>query len=93
MATTHITWFGAVVEFNHLEITQVANTINTGAAGAGVVTAALLALGITGTAAIIAGAVAAVLRLGAATLTGCNSRQNGIFLYIVWVGAPWCRSR
>ena len=40
MATTHVTWFGITVEFNHTEITQIISTLNTGAVGLGTVATA-----------------------------------------------------
>jgi hypothetical protein len=93
MATTHITWYGAIVEFDHPEITQIISHINTGSAGIGALAVTLAAMGITGPAVVVAGIVSALLRLGAALLNGCNSRQAGIFLHVIWVGVPWCRSR
>jgi hypothetical protein len=93
MATTRIMWFGVVVEFSHLEITQITGTLNTGSAGLGAVATALTAIGITGPAAVIAGIASALLKLSATALQGCDSKGIGIFLYVLWVGAPWCRSR
>jgi hypothetical protein len=93
MATTRVTWFGVVVELDHLEITQITSTMNTGAAGAVTLASTLIALGILGPATVISGIAAAILRLGSAALIGCDSKQNGILLYVLWVGVPWCRSR
>lgn len=93
MATTHITWFGAVIEFTNIEITHLTNTMNTVRTGAGAVAAVLSAAGITGPAAIIALVVGALLSLGGTALTGCNSKGQGIVLYWFWCGVPWCRSR
>ena len=93
MATTRVTWFGVVVEFDHREITQITSTMNTGAAGAGALAGILTGMGITGPAAIIASIMAALLRLGVSVLNGCNSKLIGIFLYVLWIGVPWCRSR
>jgi hypothetical protein len=93
MATTHVTWFGITVEFNHTEITQIISTLNTGAVGLGTVATALHAMGITGPAAVIAGIAGGLLKVSATALQGCNSKAIGIFLYVLWVGAPWCRSR
>jgi len=93
MATTHIVWYGVVVEFSASELTHITNTMNTGAAGAGALTVALAAIGITGPAAVITSIAGAALGLGAAALNGCNSKGIGIFLHVLWVGVPWCRSR
>jgi len=93
MATVHVTWFGIVVEFSHLEITQITATLNTGAAGLGAVATALTAIGITGPSAVIAGIASAVLKVSATALQGCDSKGIGILLFVLWVGAPWCRSR
>jgi hypothetical protein len=93
MAATHVTWFGIVVEFDHSEITQIVTHINTGSAGLGAVATVLIAMGITGPAAVIAGIASAVLKVSATALQGCNSKGIGIFLFVLWVGAPWCRSR
>jgi predicted MFS family arabinose efflux permease len=93
MATAHIVWFGVVVEFSHQEITQITSTMNSGAAGAGALGAVLGGMGIIGTGAVITGIVGALLKVGATLLTGCNSKQTGIYLWVLWVGVPWCRSR
>ena len=93
MATTRLTWFGAVVEFDHPEITQIVSLINIGSTTIGAVAGVLAAMGVTGAAAVITGIVGALLRLGSALLSACNSQRRGIFLYVLWVGVPWCRSR
>jgi len=93
MATTRTTWFGVIVEFSHSEVTYVVNAANTGAGAAGTLAALLAAFGITGPAAIISGIVSAVLSLGGSALNGCNAPARGIFLYVLWVGLPWCRTR
>jgi len=93
MATTHLTWFGVVVEFSDTEITHITNHMNSGAAGFGALTAALLAMQITGPSAVISGIVSALIQLGSALLIGCNSRKNGIKLTVLWVGLPYCRAR
>jgi len=93
MATAHVTWFGIVVEFNHLETTQITATLNTGAAGLGAVATALTATGIIGPSAVIAGIASALVKVSATALQGCNSKGIGISLFVLWVGAPWCRSR
>ena len=91
MATSRFTRFGVVVEFDHLETTQLIANLNTGTAGLGFVAAVLAAMGVPFAA--IAGAVAALGRLGAAGLSRCNTAQRGIFLYVLWFGFPWCWSR
>jgi len=94
MARAHIVWFGTVVEFSHPEATQLSATVGSGAAAAGVLTAALGGMGITGPAAVISGIATALLTLGSAALNQCNSKnQRGIYLYVLWVGVPWCRHR
>lgn len=93
MAITHFTWFGAVIEFDDNEITHIANSLNTTAAGAGLLATLLVGIGVTGPAALIAGAVGGLMGLGGAALMSCNSNKRGILLYVVWVGVPWCRTR
>ena len=93
MATTHTRWFGVVVEFDNHELTQITANLNSGAAGVGTLAAILAAMGITGPAALVSGIVTALLTLGSALLSGCNSNQRGIVLYVLWVGLPWCRAR
>ncbi|HTT79843.1 MAG TPA: hypothetical protein VMF86_09215 [Stellaceae bacterium] len=93
MATTRVTWFGVIVEFDNTEINQITSNINVGAAGAGTVVTMLAALGINGPAAVVIGIANALFTLGAAALGRCNSTQRGIVLYVLWVGVPWCRAR
>lgn len=93
MATTNLKWYGAEIEFSDAEIRAIINTVNTGAAGAGVLSVALTAMGVTGPVALLTGAATAVLTLGGAALTGCNGSARGIYLHVLWVGLPWCRAR
>ena len=86
MATTNLKWYGA-------EIRSIINTVNTGAAGTGVLSVVLTAMGVTGPVALLTGAATAVLTLGGAVLTGCNANVRGIYLHVLWVGLPWCRTR
>src|SRR5882762_2774920 len=74
MATVHVTWFGIVVEFSHLEITQITATLNTGAAGLGAVATALTAIGITGSAAVLRGAAYRSDKLALGSGAGCDRR-------------------
>jgi hypothetical protein len=90
MATTHFTWFGVVIDFNHCEITQITSTMSSGATGAAALVTLLGSMGMTSTA-TVTGVVGALLKLGAIVLNGCNSKQKGIHLFVLWVGKPWCR--
>jgi hypothetical protein len=91
MTTSRFTWFGVVVELDHSETTYLIANLNTGTAGLGYVATLLAAMAIPHAA--VAGAAAALVRLGVAGLGRCNSAQRGIFLYVLWVGLPWCKSR
>ena len=93
MAIARTTWFGVVVEFDHSEINQIVSSMNSGAASVGVLSALLLSMGITGSASAVAGIVSGLLWLGGSVLLSCNSRQTGVQLTILWVGAPWCKPR
>jgi hypothetical protein len=97
MAIVNFTWFGFVVEFSHQEITQITTLLNSGAAGSGALGGLLGSMGITGTSAAIttavASAMAALLKLGSSILNGCNHQHAGIYLFVLWVGPFWCRSR
>jgi hypothetical protein len=93
MATVHPAWFGVVIELNHPETIQVVNAMNMGANSAQAVLTALFAHGVNGPGVAVASAAAAILRIGSGAITGCNSKRNGVFIYILWVGAPWCRPR
>ena len=90
--TVNFTWFGFIVEFSDQEITQITAVVNSGAAGSGALGGVLAIMGISGTGAI-AGTAAALLKLGSAILSGCNHRLAGIYLFVLWVGPFWCRSR
>jgi hypothetical protein len=93
MATTRFTPVGVIVEFDHLEITQIIRTMNTGAGGAAAFAALLTALGVTGPAAAVFSVGGALLKLGTVFLNGCNSKQIGIFLHVLYFGPFWCRSK
>jgi hypothetical protein len=83
MATTHLTWFGVVVEFSDPEITQIINAVNTAGATAATIAAILAATGVTRPAAAIAAIVAAILGPGGARLTTCNGPPQGNRSYSV----------
>jgi hypothetical protein len=95
MATLRFTLTGVAIDFSHYETTQIISTMNSGASGARALTQLLAAFGITGTtsttAAAISGAVATLLKMGANSLSRCNSKRSGIHLFVYWVGVPWCR--
>ena len=91
MASVHFSLFGIIVEFDHLEITQIASHVNTGAAASSTISGFLAAQGVTG--AVAAAIVSGLFWLGSAWLLGCNSQQQGIVLHVLWVGVPWCISR
>jgi hypothetical protein len=93
MATARLTWFGAVVTFDHGELVHITNNLNFVSAVGGAIAAAFFTTGVGAAAAIVPGAIAAALRLGAASLALCNSKQAGIRLFVLYVGVPWCRSR
>jgi hypothetical protein len=93
MATARLTWFGAVICFDHAELTQITNHMNFGSAVTAAAGLAFATAGVTGPAAITSLAVAAALRVGATGLIACNRKQAGICLVVVWVGVPWCRSQ
>lgn len=92
MATTRRTWFGVVVEFDNTESNQLIAQINTGAATASALAAALTAMGVVG-ASVVAAIVSGILWIGSASLGICNASQRGLFLYVPWTGTPWCRTR
>lgn len=93
MATTRFTPFGVIVEFNHNEVIQIKNRLNTGAGAAAAFAGLLYQLGISGSATAVLGVGFALLKTSVATLDLCNSKQNGIFLHVLWVGPFWCKSR
>lgn len=93
MATTHLTWFGVVVEFSDPEITQIITAVNAAGATAATVAAVLGPMVVTGPAAAIAAILAALLGLGGAALALCNGPRRGIDLIVFWVGLPWCKSK
>ncbi|MEH2433130.1 MAG: hypothetical protein V7K25_02560 [Nostoc sp.] len=67
-------WWGVRISFNKTAV----NWIASGAAGA---SAVLAAMGITGWLAAVVGALAGILK--------AISNENGIRIYVTWVGASW----
>jgi hypothetical protein len=93
MATTRVTWFGVVVDFDDAELSTIITHLTTGAATAGTLTALLASFGVTGPIAAVSGIITALLGLGAAALGSCNASHRGIHLTVLWVGLPWCKSQ
>ena len=92
MAHVRYIAIGAVIDFDHSEVTQISAHLGTGAAVAGALTAALAVAGVTASASIITAILGALLQLGSSALSGCNANQRGISLTVLWIGLPWCKA-
>jgi hypothetical protein len=93
MAGTRFTPFGVIIEFDHREVAQITRNMNAGAGAAAAFAGLLAQMGISGSATAVFSVGAALLKTGGAALNLCNSKQIGIFLHVLWVGAFWCKSR
>jgi hypothetical protein len=90
MPTARATQTGVVVDFSNLEVTRITNVLNVGGGFAALATAIGLT---TAPLSVFIAIVAAVLGIGSASLSACNSQQKGIELTIMWIGVPWCKSK
>jgi hypothetical protein len=92
MANIRLLYTGFVVSFDHHEVTQITSAMSTGAVTAVAITGFFHQVGLSPTSQAISSTVSTLLRLGANALNKCNSKRNGIHLFILWVPVLyWCR--
>lgn len=85
-----INWWGVSMWLDHWAVDKLATLI---AGGAATVTLVAAVTSWTGIGGLSAGAIAALLAIGAAAIKLCDWNGRGVSFHLAWIGPSWCWAR